>query len=258
MTVSPVGQLVQRGIDVELMSRSLGFAALATLTLVPLLLLIAAVDPGSGLGAGQWLVRVLGVAPSSRRPIADLFGSPAEALRRTTAFGFVGLAVFGLSFGSALQTGYEKAWSLPAAKWRSAWRHVMWLAVFIAFLILAIKLDGHSQTDAEQTLAGIGELVLSLIFFLWSQRFLTNGRVRWRALLPSSVATAIGLLGLHIFSSLVFSPLIASNAVTYGPFGTVLVIQSWLVGVGFVVYGGVLVGRVFHEHTTAARVRRDS
>jgi membrane protein len=57
----------------------------------------------------------------------------------------------------------------------------------------------------------------------------------------------VGLLGLRGFSQLVFSPLIASNAVTYGPFGTVLVLQSWLVGVGVVVFGGALVGRLLHE-----------
>lgn len=44
------------------------------------------------------------------------------------------------------------------------------------------------------------------------------------------MTTMAGLLGLRAFSRLVFSPLIASNAVTYGPIGTVLVIQSWLVG----------------------------
>ncbi|WP_405583192.1 YhjD/YihY/BrkB family envelope integrity protein [Streptomyces sp. NBC_01190] len=258
MADSPVALVVQRGIELELMSRSLGFAALALLTLVPLLLLIAALDPGSGLNAGQWLVRVLGVTSSSRRRIAELFGSPAEALRRTTVFGFVVLAVFGLSFGSGLQTGYEKAWNLPSASLRSAWRHVLWLAMFIAFLIVSIKINAQNESDAVQVFAGAGEAVTALLFFWWSQRFLLNGRVRWRALLPSSVATAAGLLGLHVFSSLVFSPLIASNAVTYGPFGTVLVLQSWLVGVGFVVYGGPLVGRVFHEELARRRATRSS
>jgi membrane protein len=57
----------------------------------------------------------------------------------------------------------------------------------------------------------------------------------------------VGLLGLRVFSLLVYSPLIASNAITYGPVGTVLVIQSWLVGVGLVVFGGALVGRLLHE-----------
>ena len=42
---------------------------------------------------------------------------------------------------------------------------------------------------------------------------------------------------------LVLSPLIASNTVSYGPFGTVLVVQSWPVGVGVVVICGALVGR---------------
>ncbi|MFC4035699.1 YhjD/YihY/BrkB family envelope integrity protein [Streptomyces polygonati] len=249
--------MVRRGIELELMSRSLGFAALALLTLVPLLLLIAAVDPGSGLGAGQWLVRVLGVSESSRGPITELFGNPAEALRRTTAFGIAALAVFGLSFGSTLKTGYEKAWGLAPAKWRSAWRHVLWLAVLIGFLILSIKITTPTGNTAEQTWSGAGELVLSLLFFWWSQRFLLNQRVLWRALLPSSVATALGLLGLHIFSILVFSPLLASNAVTYGPFGTVLVLQSWLVGVGFVVYGGAMLGRAFHEHQVRRRTIRE-
>lgn len=65
----------------------------------------------------------------------------------------------------------------------------------------------------------------------------------------------LGLLGLRLFSRLVFSPLIGSSAISYGPFGTVLVIQSWLVGVGVVVFGGALAGRllttsspVWHGH----------
>lgn len=49
----------------------------------------------------------------------------------------------------------------------------------------------------------------------------------------------IGLLGLRVFSRLVVLRLIASNTVTYGPVGIVLVIKSWLVGVG-VVFGGTL------------------
>jgi membrane protein len=86
-----------------------------------------------------------------------------------------------------------------------------------------------------------------VLFLWWSQRLLLGGRIRWRALLPGAVTTVIGLLGLRVFSRLVFSPLIASNAVSYGPVGTVLVIQSWLVGVGVVVFGGALVGRLLHE-----------
>ncbi|MFD4247050.1 hypothetical protein ACFWP3_36505 [Streptomyces sp. NPDC058525] len=52
-----------------------------------------------------------------------------------------------------------------------------------------------------------------------------------------------------------FSPLIEAQAVTYGAVGTVLIIQSWLVGVGFVVYGGAHVGKVLHE-AASRRIRQ--
>lgn len=247
--------VVRRGKEMELMPRALGFAALGFLTLVPLLILVAAVDPGRGLGAGQWLGTVLGVSSTSQREIAELFGAPSRALQRTTVFGFVVLSVFGLFFGSALQTGYERVWDLPAAKWHVIWRHVIWLAVFVGYLVLSIKTHVRSASATETAFAALSDVVVTFVFFLWSQRFLLCDRVRWRALLPGSVGTALGLVGLRVFSQLVFSPLIASNAVTYGPFGTVLIIQSWLVGVGFVVYGGPLLGRAVHEERIERRIR---
>ena len=67
------------------------------------------------------------------------------------------------------------------------------------------------------------------------------------AAMPGAVATIVGLGGLRVFSGLVFEPLIASNAVSYGVLGTALIVQSWLIGVGWVVYGGQLFGRWFHD-----------
>lgn len=68
-----------------------------------------------------------------------------------------------------------------------------------------------------------------------------------RSRLPGAVATVLGLLGLRISSRLVFSPLFACDAVAYGPIGTVLVLRSWPpVGVGVVVFGSALAGRMRH------------
>ena len=64
---------------------------------------------------------------------------------------------------------------------------------------------------------------------------------------PITVAYLALLAGLRVFSALVFQPLVVTNAVTYGALGTVLVVQSWLIGVGWVVYGGQLSSRWFHE-----------
>ncbi|MFE1962959.1 YhjD/YihY/BrkB family envelope integrity protein [Streptomyces sp. NPDC059479] len=254
---SPAGLAWNRGREMELMHRAMSFAALGFLTLVPLLVLVAAADPASGQGFARWLGQGLGVSGSSQEQIQQLFSRPGQALQRTTAFGLAALAAFGLTFGSAVQTGYEKAWELPTARWHTMWRHVVWLAMLVFFLMVFVNTSITSQSVIELTLSTVGDLIATFLFFWWSQRFLLAGRVRWRALIPGAIATALGLLGLRVFSRLVFSPLIAANAVTYGPFGTVLVLQSWLVGVGFVVYGSALVGRLYHEHRMHLRLQRE-
>lgn len=253
---SPVALVWSRGGETELMHRAMSFAALGFLTLVPLLILVAAADPASGQGFARWLGQGVGVSSSSQGEIQQLFGRPGEALQRTTAFGLAALAVFGLTFGSAVQTGYEKIWELPTARWHHVWRHVVWLAALVAFLLIFVNTPVTSESVVEVVFGTTGDVIGTFLFFWWSQRVLLAGRVRWRALVPGAVATSLGLLGLRGFSRLVFSPLIASNAVTYGPFGTVLVLQSWLVGVGFVVYGGALLGRIYHEHVVVRRLTR--
>ncbi|SDN22520.1 ribonuclease BN [Streptomyces wuyuanensis] len=240
---SPVGRGWRRSSDLELGQLALGFAALGFLTLVPLLIIVSSGDPQQGRGFAQWLGEGLGVSTASREQVEELFTGPGQALRTTTAFGIAALAAFGLTFAAAVQAGYEKVWGLPPTHWRARWRHVVWLGVLTGYLFLSA-----TTTLRREPLAGGAVASLSAVLFLWwSQHMLLGGRIRWRALFPGAVATVMGLLGLRVFSRLVFSPLIASNAVTYGAIGTVLVIQTWLVGVGVVVFGGALIGRLVHE-----------
>ncbi|MFE2154456.1 ribonuclease BN [Streptomyces lavendulae] len=238
--------------ELALWQRSLGFAALGFLTLVPLLIVVSAADTANGQGFAQWLGDGLGVSASARLEIEGLFALPGQAWRTTTAFGLALLTVFGLSFGTVLQSGYESVWDLPPARWWARWRHALWLGALVGVLYLSAVSSPWRDSPAR----GFVTVVIGTLFFWWSQRLLLAGRVPWTALLPGAVATMLGLLGLRIFSRLVFSPLIASSAVTYGPFGTVLVVQSWLVGIGVVVFGGALVGRLLHDellrHTSAA------
>ncbi|MFG2761576.1 YhjD/YihY/BrkB family envelope integrity protein [Streptomyces wuyuanensis] len=252
---SVVGLAWNRGREMELLHRAMGFAALCFLTIVPLLVVVAAADPASGQGFARWLVQGLGVSEVSQEEVEELFGRPGEALQRTTALGLAALAAFGVTFGSVVQTGYERVWDLPTARWHTMWRHVVWLAVLVAALLLFVNTPTPPHASIlVQALIPAADLIGTFLFFWWSQRLLLCGRLRWRALAPGAAATAFGLLGLRVFSQFVFSPLIAANAVTYGPIGTVLVVQSWLVGVGFVVYGGALVGRLYHERLVRRRM----
>jgi membrane protein len=244
-----IGRRCQRESDrIELMHRALGFAALGFVTFVPLLIVIAAAAPLDGHTFPTWIVAGLGLSGSAAESVRRLFGPPGAVLSTTTALSLAVLAVFGLSFASAVQTGLEKVWELPSARWFSVWRRVVWLAVLIGYLL--------GSADLVELLAGdwpwaIARLALSTIssfaFFWWTARFLLDNRISWRDLRLGAILTVVGLVGLRVFSTVLFAPLIISSALTYGAIGTVLVVVSWLIGIGFVIFGGAMVGRALVE-----------
>ncbi|MFE5588397.1 hypothetical protein [Kitasatospora sp. NPDC056531] len=99
-----------------------------------------------------------------------------------------------------------------------------------------------SHTAAQPVPRIRATLIGGLLQFWWLPHLLLGRRVPWRGLLPGAAFTMATLVGLRFFSWLVFAPLLVSNAISYGTVGTVLVVQSWLTGVGFTVHGGAVAG----------------
>ncbi|WP_372457003.1 ribonuclease BN [Streptomyces purpurogeneiscleroticus] len=234
----------QRGVELELLHRSMAFGALGLVTLVPLLIVVAATVPLQHRGFAMWLVDGMALSGRSAEAVRSVFTAPRQAVATTSAFSLFALAVFGLSFAGSVQTGYEKTWSMSVGPWHRAWRQTVWLVVLMAYLYAEVQSRGSVP---EPLRIGLN-LLAGVLFFWWGQRFLLGEQVAWRALLPGALATMAGLVGLRAFSYLFFAPLIVTNAVSYGAVGTVLIVECWLVGVGFVVFGGALLGRHFHDH----------
>ncbi len=232
----------------ELMHRALGFAALAILTVVPLLIVVAATSPAPHRGLAGWVVYGMGLTGSSADAVTRLFSAPARVLGTSSAFGVLVLAVAGVSFAGSVQGGFERIWGLPAGPWHKIWRQVVWSAALIAYIYASATAGTLTHGALAGTAGRLAVAVgLGIAFFWLGLRFLVGGRVSYLAALPGAVATTVGLAGLRVFSGLVFEPLIVRNAVSYGALGTVLIVQSWLIGVGWVVYAGQLFGRWFHD-----------
>jgi membrane protein len=259
-----VEDLYQSGKDFELMSRSLGFAALAMLTIFPLLVVVAAVGAATHRGLAVWVVYGMGLTGSSARAVEQLFSAPARVLGTTSFFSLALVAVFGITFAGSVQNAFERVWGLPAGPWHKIWRQLVWLAVFVGYIYAAASVGTVTRhTPSETVIRVLVAVVLGVVFFWWGLRFLVGGRVKYLAAMPGAVITVAFLAGLRAFSALVFQPLIVENAVTYGSLGTVLIVQSWLIGVGWVIYGGQLSGRWFHDAwlqawTENRRLRRQS
>ncbi len=236
--------LVRQGREVELLHRAMGFATLALVTLAPLLIVVAAADPLGRGGFASWLADGMGLSGRSARVLTDIISPPRKVIGTTSVLGGVALAVFGVAFGGSVQNGYERIWGLPSGPWHRVWRQAVWMIAVTAYL--------YQEVQTRDLASGPERIALSaasgVLFFWWGQHFLLGGQVRWRSLLPGAVATVLGLGGLRMFSYFVFTPLIVTNAISYGAVGVVLVVESWLIGVGYVVYGGALLGRWGLEH----------
>jgi membrane protein len=234
--------------EFELMRWALGFAALAILTVIPLLILVAAANPAPNRGVAGWVVYGMGLTGSSADAVTRLFSAPAQVLGTTSVFSALVLGVSGVAFASSAQAGFERIWGLPAGPWHKVWRQAVWLAALVAYIYAAATVGSVTNGGLAETAGRVAvAVVLGIAFFWWGLRFLIGGRVSYLAAMPGAVATIVGLAGLRAFSGLVFEPLIVRNAVSYGALGTVLIVQSWLIGVGWVFFAGQLFGRWFHD-----------
>jgi membrane protein len=241
-------ELYRSGKEFELMRWALGFAALAILTVIPLLILVAAANPAPHRGLAGWVVYGMDLTGSSAGAVTRLFSAPARVLGTTGVFSALVLSVSGVALAGSVQAGFERIWGLPAGPWHKIWRQAVWLVALIAYIYAAATVGSVTNGGPAETAGRVAvAVVLGIAFFWWGLRFLTGGRVSYLAAMPGAVATVVGLAGLRTFSGLVFEPLIVKNAVSYGALGTVLIVQSWLIGVGWVVYAGQLSGRWFSD-----------
>lgn len=227
----------RRSSELELMHRALGFAALGFVAMMPLLIVIADISPVDYGGFGQWLVDSMGLSGRSESIVMGLFAQSRGALSSTDALGLAIVCVFGQSFASSFQTGYEKVWELRPRMRHRLWEQTLWLATLTGQLY-TVAVSSHSAHAWTGLIRG----VLWVLLFWWGQWILLGRRVAWRTLLPGSILTMIGLFGLRLFSKLVFASMVVDAAATYGAVGTVLVVVTWLVAVGFVVFGAALLG----------------
>jgi membrane protein len=100
---------------------------------------------------------------------------------------------------------------------------------------------------------GIVILAVFTGFWWFSMRFLLAGRIPWRRLFPSAVATGLCWLGMVAVFAATFSGMVISSYNRYGPIGVVFDIMSYLLAIGVVIILGAVAGIVWHERGLSFR-----
>ena len=200
------GDLYRSGKEFDLMPRAMGFAALALLTVIPLLLVVAAVSPAPHRGLAVWVVDGMGLTGSSAGAVTQIFTAPTRVLGTTSVFSAVLLGVFGISFAGSVQAGFERIWGCPVGPWHKIWRQAVWLAVLLAYIFAEATVGAVTNGGLAATLswvppfspilmpyqqatgqAGPGLVTLAVVLMLAATALFTaiGGRIYARSVLRS-------------------------------------------------------------------------
>jgi hypothetical protein len=141
--------------EFELMERAMGFAALAMLTVFPLLVVVAAASAATHHGIAVWVVYGMGLTGPSARAVVQVFSAPAKVLSTTSFFSLLLLGVFGVTFAGSVQAGFERIWGLPAGPWHKIWRQAVWVTFFIAYIYAAATVGAVTRHTPAETVSRV-------------------------------------------------------------------------------------------------------
>ena len=239
-----IGRWWSRLLEVEFVDRSVALAAKAFVSLFPLLIVISALTPDRvRQEILQTLADRLGVDGQSRQAVREAFASPDAIKAATGLIGVLLTVAFAVSFTTALQRLYLRAWRRPpGGGLRNKGRGAIWVAGGSVLLVIVSAahavLPGPTGPVLTWTLGVIGTSAL----WWWTAHLMLRGEVRCRALLPTAIVTGVGS-SLYTMASSVWMPARVSNDFAqFGTFGIALSFVTWLTGLCFLLVGAAVLG----------------
>ena len=246
---SAAGELWHRLDTLDFMNQAMVLAGTLLLCVFPILIVASAL---AGTGAASSFSRRLGLNQQAAADLGHLF-NPAGATDATvTAITIVLLAVFALAGASVVQQLYERIFDLDSRGVRDLLRRLIWAGLAAGWVYLTGLVE-PSLRAAGPVVVGIVILVAFTGFWWLAMRFLLDGRVPWRRLFPSAVATGLCWLGMVIVFHFTFSGMVISSYDRYGPIGIVFDLLSYALAVGVVIILGAVLGIVWHERGPSFR-----
>jgi membrane protein len=247
------GKLWTRLDAVDFMNSSMQFAALSMLCLFPFLIILSA---ATGRDVRRTIVERLGLDADAAKDINELIFSGKHAVTALTVLGAIFLILGALGIASTLQVWYERVNDQPApTHWsRVVANRAVWVIGMVLYISLQALVGRELGSTGARVPAFVVEFVIAVVFWWWTADVLLLNRVSMRLLFPAGLATGVCVTGLTLFSSLFFSNSIVSSHDNYGPIGVVMVLLSYLIGLGVCLHLGSVLGRMWNERRQEGRL----
>lgn len=238
-----------RLLEMEFIDRSVALAAKLFVSFFPLLVVIAALSPPVvrremvDAMAGR-----LGINGPSMDLVRQAFATPDATKAATGFFGILLTVFFAISFTTALQRVYLRAWRRPPGGGvRNKARGAIWVGGVLVFFALLASVRALIGTESGTTAAWIIGFLVGSGLWWWTARLMVRSEIRWRALLPTAVLTSVGSSLYAMESDLWMPTTVRNNFGQFGAFGIALSLVTFLTGLGFIIVVGAAVGPVLAE-----------
>jgi membrane protein len=237
--------LIRRLGEIDFMNEAMLFGAGLLVSVVPFLILLSAfaserIDDDIALH--------LGLDHQAAHIVSHLFNNASPKLNAALVVSIIFVVAGTIAVVSSLVRIYEDVFEV-ANRGRQDFPRVIACTVIlcVAFGLLSFVGQGLSHIPDGVFLIEIVTFAGVTAFVWWTMHFLLGGRVPWRTLWPSALATGIFTAALSVVSKLYFSSSIISDDKTYGPIGAVFSLMTWLIAIGAVVLLGAAAGPAWQE-----------
>jgi len=240
--------------ELDFTAQAMMFGGGLLISVLPFLILLS--EFASTSADGELSMR-LGLNRTASGVMTGLFTSSPASLDAATVTSLIFVTIGTLAVAGSLREIYEKTFHQGQHGPRQFYR----LPVWVLGLCLAVALEtavGRPVRDFADGswLIQVFTFAGTTVFFWWTMHFLLAGRVPWRRLLPSAIATGLFIVGLGVFSKFYFSATIISDNKTYGAIGAVFSIMTWFIAIGAVIILGAVAGIAWADRSRRPRPDR--
>ena len=256
LEVTTLGRMWSRLLEVEFVDRSIALAAKAFVSFLPLLVIVSALSPDN---VRDNILTVFstrfGVSGAAYATVTEAFTSPEQTKTAAGIVGTLTTVVFAVSFTTALQRVFLRAWRRPPGGGaRNQARGAAWLGAVLVLLLMVVAAGVVLTGPVGSVFYWALGLLACTALWWWTARLMVRGEVRWRALLPTAIVMGIGGW-MYTVAAAVWMPAdVASQYAQFGAFGITQSFVTWFTGMAFLlIFAAVLGPALADGHHPLAR-----
>jgi uncharacterized BrkB/YihY/UPF0761 family membrane protein len=200
------------------------------LSVVPTALVAVALFGQSGgdtNALAERLITHMHLSGDTAQIVRQTFGTTSDNLVAATLAVVISFLFWGIGIGQLYRDVYMRSWRVETAQASDQVLFTIWYFVTCG-LLGAMFLATTETASSNRTLFIPVWFTVSILYWLWTPRFLLHKKVPTRRLLPGAVLGAFVLGGTIGTAPLWIGPTLNQNAQAFGPFGVVLALLGFM------------------------------